>query len=117
MTKISLETFIAETLKSISIGVRRAQDESKAAKGVPIGLFSVGGEKTTTGEQLVCFSVSVEVSEEKSGSGAGELKIPLISIVSVGVSGAINQATVDKSVHTIEFKVPMHFNSRWSDES
>ena len=62
MSNIDLTDFIAETLASISDGVRRAQDHSFETDGVPIAPPDFEGAPLREGDQLVRFSIAIEAA-------------------------------------------------------
>jgi hypothetical protein len=113
MENVSLKDFIAEALASIAIGVKEAQDYSRANGGVPIALSAVGGDSTSHGEQLVSFSVSLAVEKSTSINGKGQLGGALVSAIAgkAEVSGAKNSKQND--THNVTFSVPIHFNAIW----
>ncbi len=113
MSKLSLEDFIFETLTSISKGVMRAKRKSSEDNEIPIALTAVGGESTELGEQLVRFSVSLEVSSENAISGNVEAKAGLISVLSGRIGAEAGNANSDRSAHVVEFSVPMNFDAAW----
>ncbi|MBK0327178.1 hypothetical protein I5535_07710 [Rhodobacteraceae bacterium F11138] len=114
MADVSLEDFVFETLLSISKGVARAQDESKRSGGIPIALNRIEEKLVEQGEQLVSFSVSVQANGTKGTSVETDAKANIISVVTgrVGAEGHVEKS--DSRLHTIDFSVPMYFNSRWS---
>ena len=114
MEKVSLKDFVAETLASISDGVRAAQEHSKETDGVPIAPHSVDGQKLSIGDQLVKFRVVVEVSSEKGGTGKGQLGGTFLSVVAGSVDGEVNKQARDASQQSIEFSIPMHFHLRYA---
>ena len=117
MAKLSLEDFIHETLSAISQGVMRAKRQSERKDGIPIALSGVGGKETVHGEQLVRFSVTLEVSEGKEVSGNAEVGGGLISVFSGRVGAEAEKSRNDNSAHVIEFSVPMNFNAVWRKEN
>jgi hypothetical protein len=117
MDSVSLKDFISETLTSISLGVANAQDASKAASGIPIALHSVGKKEVEQGEQLVRFTVSLQAESSTAVSGSAGIAATVISVVTGKVDVSVDRRSQGQSVHTVEFSVPMHFNSRWPKES
>ncbi len=71
---------------------------------------------TEHGEQLVKFSVTVEVAEQSTKSGKIEANANFVSVISgrAGVEGG--KESNDRSAHVIEFSVPMNFGSVWRHE-
>jgi hypothetical protein len=117
MAKVSLEEFIYETLSAISQGVMRAKRQSEQQDGIPIALSGIGGKETEHGEQLIRFSVSLEVSEGKEVAGSAEVSGGFISVFSGRVGAEAGKSSNDKSAHVIEFSVPMNFNAKWRKEN
>ncbi|VVT33570.1 hypothetical protein RV134_390157 [Roseovarius sp. EC-HK134] len=119
MAEVSLEDFVYETLMAISKAVSRAQDDSKEANAIPIALHSVGAKEVEKGEQLVSFSVSVQAEGKKGAKGGVNAKASMISVVTGKVSAEGHIEKANSRLHSIEFAVPMYFNSRWQkkDES
>ena len=115
MDKVSLEDFIYETLLSISSAVSNAQIESKKRGGIPIALSAVGEEPVKAGEQLVSFSVSVEANARREGKLSGGIKGNIISVVTGSVDLDGSSEKRNTSLHSIQFNVPIYFNSRWPD--
>jgi hypothetical protein len=113
MSDVSLEDFVYETLLAISKGVARAQTESRSAGSIPIALSSVGDSAVEKGEQLVSFSISVQADGKKGGKVQGETNASIISVVTGRVGGEGHVEKSDSHLHTIQFAVPMYFNSRW----
>ena len=114
MNKLSLADFVAETLSSISDGVRRAQQHSKDHDGVPIAPNSVDGQKFDIGDQLIKFNVTVEVTAGSAKTGKGELGGPLLAVVSGKLGGEVTSDSKSANHQAIEFAIPMHFHLRWS---
>ncbi|MEM0949065.1 MAG: hypothetical protein AAGK37_16830 [Pseudomonadota bacterium] len=114
MDEIRLSDFIAESLVSISDGVRRVQEYSRDNDGVPIAPNSVDGMKLEIGDQLVRFSVVVEARGKSGREGSGELGGAIVSIVTGSVGGTVNREESKGTHHTLEFSVPMHFQLRWA---
>ena len=114
MEKVSLADFVAETLISISDGVRRAQEHSKRSDGIPIAPNSVDGRLLDHGDQLVKFQVTVEAGHSSGKKGGGELGGPLLSIVTGKIGGEATAEKKNASHQTIEFSIPMHFQQRWA---
>ncbi|WP_128515926.1 hypothetical protein [Tabrizicola thermarum] len=107
---------MAETLKAISEGVAEAQDHSRKSAGIPIGLHSVGDERVKAGEQLVKFTVSIQAEKTAERTTTGSIGATLISVVSGKVDASAASASNEASVHSVEFSVPMYFDSRWKNE-
>ena len=114
MSNVSLKDFVAETLKGIALGVREAQEFSEKNGAVPIGLFSVSGTPTTAGEQLVKFNVFVSADASATATGTVGAAAAVISVISGKAELSGSKGSTSHSAHTIEFSVPMYFNSRWS---
>ena len=115
MAVVTLTDFVAETLASISDGVRRAQDHSRSNNGVPIAPSSVDCQTLNAGDQLVKFNVTVEVVAGSEKKGSGQLGGPLLSIVTGSVGGEASSQSRNSSHQTIEFSIPMHFQLRWAN--
>lgn len=111
---VTLADFVAETLASISDGVRRAQDHSQQNGGVPIAPSAVDGEIRSEGDQLVHFSVTVEAEVASSKTGSGQLGGPVIALAAGKASLEAKKDKKNHSQHTVEFSVPMHFNLSWN---
>ena len=116
MDGISLKEFIRETLVSISEGVSEAQEASKAAGGIPIALFSIGGKEISNGEQLVSFSIGVSVTKEDIAESSGDLGGGVLKIISASVNSRDELRSDNHNSQRIEFSVPIHFNSTWGPE-
>ena len=115
MEKVTLADFVAETLASISDGVRRAQDHSRNTGGVPIAPNSVDGAKLDVGNQLVKFSVTLEAQAASSKGGKGQLGGPILSLLTGSVGAEATSENKNSSLQTIEFSIPMHFQLVWKD--
>jgi hypothetical protein len=115
MEKVSLADFVAETLASISDGVRRAQDHSFNAGGIPIAPSSVDGQKLDYSTNLVKFNVTLEVEAASSKSGKGQLGGPLVALVAGSMDGSLSQERKLSSFHNIEFSIPMQFHLNYAN--
>jgi len=113
MGKVSLEDFVQETLLSIARGVRKAKDLSKAEDIIPIALYRLNDVDTKNGDQLVKFSVSLEVSSASSKGAGGKIGGPLVSLVTGSASVDASSKKNQNSLHHIEFSVPINFSARW----
>ncbi|MGR3462828.1 MAG: hypothetical protein ACU0B5_09175 [Roseovarius sp.] len=113
MAGVKLSDFVAETLASISDGVRKAQEHSMKNDGVPIAPGNVDGEPRTEGNQMVKFSVALQAESASKVDGKGELGGPIVSLVGGQASLEGSKASSNASSHTVEFSVPMHFNMSW----
>ena len=113
MESVRLKDFISETLKAISLGVSEAQEASQQSGGIPIALYSVGGTPVSTGEQLVNFTVALQAETSTSSSATAGVGATLISVVTGKIELSGERTSVGQSVHTVQFSVPIHFNSRW----
>jgi hypothetical protein len=117
MTNVTLKDFIAETLKSISSGVREAQKYSKAVDGIPIAIGHLDGRVSDAGEQMVKFSISLQAETSNSKSGTVGLAATVISVVTGNISVSGEAAKTHNTVHNIEFSVPLQFNAFWAKEA
>jgi hypothetical protein len=116
MESVSLQDFVAETLKAISLGVAEAQDASRSSGGIPIGLHSVGSDPVLHGEQLVKFIVSLQAEHASSKRAGAEAGAAFISVITGKLDVSAQSGVIRQHTHTVEFSVPVHFNSRWPKE-
>jgi hypothetical protein len=117
MGEVSLEDFVKETLLSIARGVRKAKDASKDEDIIPIALHRVNDEDTKSGDQLVKFSVGLEVNNRTAGGAKGQIGGPLVSLITGSVSAEGNHEKSNTAQHRIEFNVPINFSARWTKRS
>ncbi len=117
MDSVPLKDFVAESLKAISLGVADAQEAARAGGGIPIGLYSVGNERVVHGEQLVKFTISVQAESRSEKVASASASAAIISVITGKVDASASSGAVKQNLHTIEFSVPMHFDSRWPMEN
>ena len=114
MANVPLKDFIAETLKSISQGVRQAQIFSKEVDGIPIAAGHLDGALVASGDQLVKFNISLQADVSSEKSAAAGLGATLITVVTGSINLGANSKRTENSVHSIEFSVPMSFHAYWT---
>jgi len=114
MKQVSLKDFIAETLKSISQGVREAQTFSKEVDGIPVAAGNLDGALVASGDQLVKFNISLQAESASEKSASAAPGATLISVVTGSVNVSGKGQTSENSLHSIEFSVPMSFHAFWS---
>jgi len=117
MDRVSLQDFVAQTLISISLGVAAAQDASKKGKGIPIALGSVGEKDVQHGEQLVKFSIALQAENKAAAAGSASIAGTIVSVISGKLDVSASKESKQESLHSVGFSVPIHFNSRWREES
>ncbi len=115
MSNIELSDFIAETLASISDGVRRAQDHCYETDGVPIAPPDYEGAVLRDGDQLIKFSVLIEASSSTDVAGSGKIGGPIISVIAGELNADGSKSSASTHSHKVEFSVPVYFNLRYRD--
>ncbi|MEM9967133.1 MAG: hypothetical protein AAF755_03430 [Pseudomonadota bacterium] len=115
MSSVPLKDFVTETLKSIAVGVREAQEYSRDEKGILIGLFSVGGKAVDTGDQLIHFEISLQAEKTLHSEASGGASGTLISVVTAKVTGSVGDEHKSHSTHKVQFSVPMQFHAYWPE--
>ena len=113
MSDIKLSDFIAETLINISDGVRRAQDYTFENDGVPIAPPDLDGNPMRDGDQLVRFSVNVDVSTAQELAGGGKIGGPIIRVIAGEINADASKSQSTTTSQHIEFAVPVNFNLRY----
>lgn len=113
MAKIELSDFIAETLASISDGVRRAQDHCFETDGVPIAPPDIEGVPLREGDQLIKFSVLIEATSSSELAGQGKIGGPIISVIAGEINADGSKSASSSHSHKVEFSVPAYFNLRY----
>ena len=117
MEKVTLESFVAETLKSISKGVRDAQAYSKKIDGIPIAAGHMDGTLVASGDQLIKFTISLQADVSKDKSISAGLGGTIVSVVTGNMSATGSGHRAENTTHSVEFSVPMSFHAFWTKKA
>lgn len=106
---VTLKQFVEQVLLDIT----RAVDDAKKEAPIPIAPGYVEGQAQIE-PQLIEFSIQVEVSEEQTGKGKGDVSVPIISVVKASAGGEIGKRSEKTTTQSLKFSVPVYFQSKKS---
>jgi hypothetical protein len=104
MTGMDLETFIAETLRSIAGGIRRANEAVKpGGEGGPQFRIPVPNHNQVNDTIRFDVAVTARMGEETSVKGGG--RVAILSVASLGGEGESTESRIAEHVSRIQFSV------------